>query len=105
MSVESIKRLVQCENDAKERLETARKELEDTKAQARSDAKIMLEGLKKENEQKLHVLENEVREYMKLVEEKLSTELEDRIRSLNNIRDRERIVSVLVEHVCGVEKK
>ncbi|KAM0671417.1 hypothetical protein CWI42_021280 [Ordospora colligata] len=105
MSVESIKRLVQCENDAKERLETARKELEDTKAQARADAKIMLEGLKKENEQKLHVLENEVREYMKLVEEKLGTELEDRIRALNNIRDRERIVSVLVEHVCGVEKK
>ncbi|KAH9411976.1 hypothetical protein HK407_02g04230 [Ordospora pajunii] len=105
MSVESIKRLVQCENDAKERLENARRELEETKAQARADANMMLEGLKKENEKKLHALEKEVGEYMKVIEEKLSAELEDRVKALNNIRNREKIVSMLVQHVCGVEKK
>lgn len=105
MSVESIKRLVQCENEAKERLEIARRELEEMRVQARDDARLMVDGLKKENESKLLLLEKEVGEYIKIVDEKLKSELEMKIKELRNIRNRKDIVSALVKHVSGANLK
>ncbi|CAD25162.1 hypothetical protein [Encephalitozoon cuniculi GB-M1] len=105
MSVESIKRLVQCENEAKERLEKARRELEEMRAQARDDARLMVEGLNKENVEKLLLLEKEVEEYIKMVDEKLKQELEMKIRELKNIKNRKNVVSALVEHVSGANGK
>lgn len=105
MSVESIKKLVQCENDAKERLEKARRELEEMKVQAREDAKSMVEGLGEENEKRLLELEREVEEYIKIVEEKLRSELDAKVKELGRIKDRKGVVSALVDHVSGVSGK
>lgn len=105
MSVESIKKLVRCESEAKERLEHARREQGEMKAQASKDAKFMVEDLKKENEEKLRALEKEVEEYIKMVDGKLRAGMEDKIKSLNSIKNRKKTIDILVEHVSGINKK
>lgn len=104
MSVESIKKLVQCESEAKERLERARREQSEVRAKAKDDARLMVEGLRRENEEKLAQLEKEVEEYIRVVGEKLRADMEMKIKGLKDIRNRREVVDVLVRHVCDTNQ-
>jgi uncharacterized protein YdeI (YjbR/CyaY-like superfamily) len=99
MSEDGIKRLVQCENRARERLNSARREHEQMKAQASRDAMEVVEQLKQKNSERLEALEREINEYIKMVEEKLRAGNEVRIESLRNVRNRESIIEALVRRV------
>jgi uncharacterized protein YdeI (YjbR/CyaY-like superfamily) len=99
MSEDGIKRLVQCENRARERLNSARREHEQMKAQASRDAMEIVEQLKQKNSERLEALEREINEYIKMVEEKLRAGNEVGIESLRNVRNRESIIEALVRRV------
>jgi vacuolar-type H+-ATPase subunit H len=101
MSEEGIRKLVQCENKAKERLNSARREHEQMKAQALRDAMEVVEELRRRNNERLGELEREVEEYIRTVEEKLRAENEARVEELRNVKNREKIIEALVHRVAG----
>lgn len=105
MSVESIKKLVLCESEAKERLEKARREQSEMKAQARMDAETMVEDLRRQNGERLAQLEKEVEEHVKMVDERLRADMEANVAALENVKNRQKIIDALVERVCRANKE
>lgn len=104
MSVEGIRKLVQCENQAKERLKLARKEQEIMKAQAHKDAMESVKKLEVKNKERLESLEQEVNKYIEMVKEKLEEDLKIRSDTLSNVQSKEAIIESLVKHITCYKK-
>jgi F0F1-type ATP synthase membrane subunit b/b' len=101
MTTESIKRLIQCEREAKEMINKARKERESARSKARVDAKEVVDSLKKELSEELEVISKENKESLKIIEEQLAKKSDERIAGLKDVlTGKEELVKILVDKVC-----
>lgn len=73
---DSIKRLIQCEEEARERVEQMRQYKEGMKRQALHDAELLVQMIESENEQAIECMKGQSEEYI----EALKSELDDELR-------------------------
>lgn len=100
MSTESIKKLVQYENEAKEMLDEAYSKYDAMKKQAKEDAKGVVMVEIENNERKIKQLGEKVDEYIKIVEENKKEEFDIKISKLRDYSNKLEILNELMKKVC-----
>lgn len=90
MAQESIKALIQCEKDAKEAIEMARKERDAKKKQARLDAIQIVKSLKEAKESEIAKLRIENNEKLKIIEDEEKTKYEKKLSEMEVVLNKKK---------------
>ncbi|KAK1351201.1 hypothetical protein CWI38_0272p0060 [Hamiltosporidium tvaerminnensis] len=102
MSADSIKRLIQCEKEAKESINNARKERDTLKIKAKKDALEIIERLKVQKNQELTDLEAENAKYLEKIRKELYEKYEDDSKKYENVLDSKTdLVESIVQFITG----
>lgn len=105
MPQESIKTLIQCEKDAKEKIAQARKERDEMKKNAKADALEIVESLKVLHEKETNNLIMKNIEKLKEVEKEEERISNIKIQELNGILDnKEELVQEMARYIYKVNK-
>ncbi|EQB60123.1 hypothetical protein NAPIS_ORF02300 [Vairimorpha apis BRL 01] len=99
MSTESIKKLVQFENEAKELLTEAYKKYDDMKKQAHDDAMEVVMVEKELKFEELVALDEQLKNDIIEEENKKKSEFENKIKNLDNIQNKYDIINELVKKI------
>ncbi|KAM0674874.1 hypothetical protein GVAV_001693 [Gurleya vavrai] len=100
MHQDSIKTLIQCEKEAKDSIENARKERNNLKKQAKVDALEIVKSLRESRENELKKIVNENKEKLKIIEMEIEKEYEEKMKNLDFVLDgKKEILEIVAEKI------